>query len=43
MVLRIYSHCNALHELIKLLHAFFHKQHLYKQSQAKIGKKSSKC
>ena len=25
------------------LHAFFYKQHFYKQRQAQIGKKSSKC
>ena len=25
------------------IHAFFNKQHFYKQHQAEIGKKSSKC
>ena len=30
-------------EIINGMHDFFYKQHFYKQRQAEIGKKSSKC
>ena len=29
--------------ILKNIHTFFYKQHFYKQRQAEIGKKSSKC
>ena len=29
--------------IIKRLHALFYKQHFYKQHQAEIGERSSKC